>query len=246
VTLAIIGGTGLESLALKNPRPVDVVSAWGEPSSVPVIGSLAGHEVIFLNRHGCEHSIPPHRINYRANIDTLVQCGVSGIIAVNAVGAIDFAMKTGCLVIPDQLIDYTWGREHTFAHGPDCPVQHVDFSEPYDAALRRCLLQSAKQRGETVIDGGVYGATQGPRFETAAEIRRFEQDGCQLVGMTGMPEASLAREKNIPYACLALVVNPAAGKMSGVISMEQIAEVMTAAVPRIVNLLTTAAASISG
>ncbi len=196
-------------------------------------GELAGQPVCFLARHGHPHTIPPHRVNYRANLWALREAGVSRIIAVNAVGGIHADLPTGRFCVPDQLIDYTWGRPSSFYEDGLEEVVHVDFADPYDTELRARLLPAAAAQGVDCRDGGVYAATQGPRLETAAEIRRLERDGADLVGMTGMPEAALARELGLAYACLALVVNPAAGKSSEVITMAAIEAVVKAGMQQV-------------
>lgn len=237
MTLAIIGGTGLGDLPLESVKKKALQSPWGDPSGPLLCGQLAGCPVVFLNRHGVNHHLPPHRINYRANIDVLASYGVKAVIAINTVGAIDTSLEAGALVAPDQLIDYTWGREHSFSDGSGHPLQHVDFTQPYDEPLRQLLLKASEKQGIPMRDGGVYAVVQGPRLETAAEIRRLERDGCHLVGMTAMPEAGLAREKSLAYASLVLVVNPAAGKGEGDITMEQIREVMSGSLPNVVAVL---------
>ncbi len=219
--IAIVGGTGLtelEGLQISETRTVE--TRYGPPSAALELGRFGEQEVVFLARHGKGHRLPPHQVNYRANITALKAVGVTDIIAVNAVGGINPGMGGEALVVPHQIIDYTWGREFTFAEEDN--VLHVDFSYPYEEALRQGLLQAASRTGIQVHNGGVYGATQGPRLETAAEVDRLERDGCDLVGMTGMPEASLAREAGLNYACLALVVNMAAGRSEGIITMEEI------------------------
>lgn len=221
--VAIIGGSGLTQLNnLQITRREVVPTPYGEPSAPMVFGLLGGREVVFLPRHGADHTIPPHRINYRANIWALREAGVQQIIAVAAVGGIANHLAAGDLLFPDQIIDYTYGREHTFFDGADRKVTHVDFSYPYSAELRATLIEAAHRAGIAVVELGTYGATQGPRFETVAEIRRMERDGADVVGMTGMPEAALARELNLAYAAVALVVNPAAGKTDAIISLEEI------------------------
>ena len=222
-TYAIIGGTGLtqlEGLTLKQAQSPD--TPYGAPSAAVLRGEYAGHEVLFLARHGHPHRIPPHQVNYRANLWALKQAGAEAILAVNAVGGIHAAMGSGHLCVAHQVIDYTWGRAHTFFEGEIAHVTHIDFSYPYDEALRGKLIDALQALGYPHSSHGVYGATQGPRLETVAEIARLERDGCDIVGMTGMPEAALARELELPYACLALVVNPAAGKSSGIITMAEI------------------------
>ena len=212
-TLAIIGGTGLTRMqGLNVTRREMVKTPYGAPSCPIVFGELGGQEVAFLARHGSTHRIPPHRVNYCANVWALHSVGIRRIIAMGAVGGIHSDCTVGAIVVPDQIIDYTHGRESTFFDGGDSPVEHIDFSYPYDPGLRQALIESArKSAGITLVDHGVYGATQGPRLETAAEIRRMARDGCTVVGMTGMPEASLAAELGIAYACCGVVINPAAG-----------------------------------
>jgi purine nucleoside phosphorylase len=210
-------------------------------------GTFAGTSVLFLTRHGRGHTLPPHAINYRANIRALADAGVSRIIGVAAVGGITAGMRPGRLVLPSQLIDYTWGRRHTFFDEPGTPVTHIDFTDPYCEKTRRLLLDAAAAIGVDAAQDGVYGATQGPRLETPAEINRMERDGCDIVGMTGMPEAALSRELNIPYACCAVVANWAAGRGDGPITMtaidavladgmRQVADVLGAALPRLAAL----------
>ena len=222
--LAIIGGSGLYSLGedfrLEEQAPRN--TPYGETSADVLQGRWQGMPVGFLPRHGPGHRVPPHRVNYRANIWALKQLGVSSIIAVNAVGGITGEMTPGILALPDQLIDYSSGREHTFFDGAEAPVTHVDFSWPYSARLRGILTEVGLQAGQPVVTSGTYGSTNGPRRESAAEIRRMRRDGCDMVGMTGMPEAALARELEIEYACLALVVNWAAGVEDEPISMQDI------------------------
>ena len=211
--LAIIGGSGLTQLSnLAIVRREVVRTPYGEPSGALTYGSLCSEPVVFLARHGYGHTIPPHRVNYRANIWALKQAKARGIISVASVGGIRAGFGPGTLVVPDQIIDYTWGRDSTFFEGGEMPVKHVDFTHPYDAELRRRLLAATAAAGESAVDGGVYAATQGPRLETAAEIDRLERDGADVVGMTGMPEAVLARELELPYAALNVVVNYAAGR----------------------------------
>ncbi|MFG0583565.1 S-methyl-5'-thioinosine phosphorylase [Ectopseudomonas khazarica] len=225
--LAIIGGTGLTQLpGLEIRQAVSVETPYGAPSADILRGEYAGRDVLFLARHGQPHRIAPHQINYRANLWALKQVGASAIVAVNAVGGIHAAMGAGHFCVPHQIIDYTAGRAHTFFEGELEHVTHVDFSHPYDEALRERLIAALRSEGAACSSQGVYGCTQGPRLETAAEIVRMERDGCDLVGMTGMPEAALARELALPYACLALVVNPAAGKAPGLITMAEIERVL--------------------
>jgi len=212
VSLAVIGGSGL--YRLDESSAVETFSIATPYAPTPVELSLertAAGAAWFLPRHGRSHSIAPHLVNYRANLWALHEAGVHTVIAENAVWGITEGMAPGTLVLPDQLIDYTWGREHTFATGTHALDKHVDFTWPYDRELGALLQQSAHMLDIAVQHGAVYACTQGPRFETAAEIRKLRQDGCDIVGMTGMPEAGLARELGMRYASLALVVNEAAG-----------------------------------
>ena len=219
--IAIVGGTGLTELeGLWITESQAVTTRYGAPSAPLEFGRFGERDVVFLARHGKGHRLPPHQVNYRANIAALRDAGVTDIIAVNAVGGINAKMGAEALVVPHQIVDYTWGREFTFADEGN--VLHVDFSYPYSDALRQGLLKAAAGCGLKAHDGGVYAATQGPRLESAAEIDRLEKDGCDIVGMTGMPEASLAREAGLNYACVALVVNMAAGRSEGIITMEEI------------------------
>lgn len=225
-SIAIIGGSGLTKLQdLKITRREVVRTPYGEPSAPIVYGELEGTEVAFLPRHGPRHAIPPHEINYRANIWALKDVGISHVIAIAAVGGISANYQTPCTIaIPDQIIDYSYGREHTFFSGADKQVTHVDFTHPYCAEMRKTIIKSASKIEMKIQDRGTYGATQGPRFETAAEIVRMEKDNIDMVGMTGMPEASLARELQLCYATIAMVANPAAGKGEGDISLKEIDE----------------------
>ena len=233
--LAIIGGTGLTRLSTLAVAHREVVrTPYGEPSAALIFGQLNGCDAVFLARHGHGHTIPPHRVNYRANLWALKDRGATAIVAVASVGAIRNC-GPGDLVIPHQLIDYTAGRAHTFFDGGDQQVVHVDFTHPYSGALRERLLVAAKTAQVAVVDGGVYGAVSGPRLETAAEIDRMERDGATLVGMTGMPEAALARELKLPYAAICVVVNHAAGRVDSAqeISLESIARVLESAMDRV-------------
>lgn len=211
--LGIIGGSGLTSLEeLQIEQRLTVGTPWGEPSGPLLHGRVAGRPAVFLARHGGDHTLAPHEVNYRANVWALHHAGVRRVIAVNAVGGIGEAYQPGVLAVPHQLIDYSWGRAQTFCGGADRPLQHIDFTEPYSRTMRALLLEAAARAGLEAVDGGVYAVTQGPRLETAAEIDRLARDGCDLVGMTGMPEAGLARELGLEYACCAVVVNRAAGR----------------------------------
>jgi len=221
--VGIIGGSGLTSISELEILSQRVVrTPFGEASAPVVMGELSGQTVAFLARHGQGHTIPPHRVNYRANICALAEVGVKSIVAVAAVGGIGDAYDSGRIAIPDQIIDYTHGRQATFFDGSTTGVTHVDFTSPYTEAMRREIILSADRLGLDARNSATYAATQGPRFETAAEIDRIERDGGHLVGMTGMPEAVLAREKGLDYATIALVVNPAAGRAVEEISVEVI------------------------
>lgn len=246
--LAIIGGTGLNSF-VQGEVIATPTTPFGDVSGELVSGAIAGsgqqHNFVFLARHGSPHKIPPHLINYRANIWALKQAGVKRIIAVNAVGGIRADLVAGSLVVPDQIVDYSYGREHTFFDGTDYPLDHIDLSYPYSEALRQALLTTAQGLAYPIVNGAVYAATQGPRLETAAEINRLERDGCDIVGMTAMPEAALARESGMDYASLCLVVNPAAGRSAELITMEQINAVIDTGMEQVKALLTTAIPSLS-
>lgn len=221
--VGVIGGTGLTRLTgLQMTGQREVNTPWGQPSSVLSEGVIGGQPVIFLARHGDPHRIPPHRVNYRANLQALFDAGVRTVVGVNAVGGLHPEMGPARVVVPDQLIDYTWGRASTFFEDDLAHTTHIDFTYPYSEPARQALLEAARRESLAVSDFGVYAATQGPRLETAAEVRRLERDGCDLVGMTGMPEAVLAAELEMNYVCLALVVNWAAGKTDQIITMADI------------------------
>lgn len=212
IDLALIGGTGLYRFpGLEDVERYASDTPYGHPSDAIVLGRVGARRIAFLARHGEGHTIPPHRVNYRANLWALHALGARRVIGVNAVGGIREDMGPRVLALPDQIIDYTCDRLTSFSDVAGAEVKHIDFSEPYSATLRRDLLAAAGRAGVAVVDGGCYGATQGPRLETRAEIARLRRDGCDLVGMTGMPEAALARELELEYACLALVANWAAG-----------------------------------
>jgi 5'-methylthioadenosine phosphorylase len=237
---AIIGGSGLVKLsALETPRRRVMRTPFGEPSGALTFGRLAGAEVVFLARHGYGHTIAPHEINYRANLWALKELQVEGVFALASVGGIREDLGPGTLVVPDQIIDYTHSRNSTFFEGSGTPVTHVDFTLPYSAKLRSRLLRAAMEIGESLIDGAVYACTQGPRLETAAEIDRLQRDGADLVGMTGMPEAVLARELELEYASLAVVVNHAAGRGASRhrIEMSELEEVLGETMVRAVRIM---------
>ncbi len=237
--LAIIGGTGLTRLAnLDVSRRQVVRTPYGEPSGPLTFGAIRGVPVVFLARHGDGHTIPPHRVNYRANLWALKEQGATEIVSVVSVGGIRADLGPGKIVVPHQIVDYTWGRISTFFEN-EAPVKHIDFTEPYTAELRNKLLSAAKACGETVVDGAIYAATQGPRLETAAEIDRLERDGAEIVGMTGMPEAALAREIELGYAAVAVVVNHAAGRGTSArsVALQKIEEVLKDAMGRVRKII---------
>ena len=238
--LAIIGGSGLTTLSnLEIVRREVARTPFGEPSGALIFGRLCEHPVGFLARHGYGHTIPPHQVNYRANLWALKEAGATSVVSVASVGGIRPDLGPGKLVVPHQVIDYTWGRVSTFFEGADQTVHHIDFTDPYDQALRQRILEAAARAGEPVLDGGVYAATQGPRLETAAEINRLERDGADLVGMTGMPEAALARELDLPYAAINVVANHAAGRAASEhgIRFDSIEEVLHEAMARVRRIL---------
>ena len=236
--LAIIGGTGLTQLSdLTIIKRDKLNTPYGPPSADFITGELNQKEVIFLARHGNPHTIAPHKINYRANIWGLKHMGVEQIVAVAAVGGITEKMVPAHIAIPDQIIDYSHGRKHTFFEDENYPVTHIDFTYPYNQKLRSALISAAAKANINISPIGTYGCAQGPRLETAAEIKRMEKDGCDLVGMTGMPEAALAKELGMDYAALSVVANWAAGKTDGEITMEEIEQHLHLGMANIVLLL---------
>ena len=244
IELAVIGGTGVYALGeLADVESHQPVTPYGAPSGPVRVGTYAGRRVAFLARHGEGHSLPPHKINYRANLAALKALGAPRVLALNTVGGITERFGPRVLACPDQLIDYTWGRISTLCEEPGSEVLHVDFGDPYTPALRRQVIAAAAQAGVALVDAGCYGATQGPRLETRAEIARMRRDGCDLVGMTGMPEAGLARELGLDYACLAIVANWAAGAgpdVEEVITLQDVldnVEVAMAGVPGLLRRL---------
>lgn len=237
---AVIGGTGLTALDGDARVAASDETPYGKASAKPQCFD-AFADAVFLDRHGEGHGLLPHEINYRANIWLLRELGVEAVVAVLTVGGIAASLRDGDFAAPRQLIDYTWGREHTYSGGGR--RFHADFGEPFAAAVRARLLAAAQTTGVAVVDGGVYGCTQGPRLETPAEIDRMERDGCTVVGMTAMPEAALARELGLPYAGLCLVVNPAAGRGVSAITMEDMLDVVRRARPRLLKLLATLCSS---
>lgn len=241
IEFAVIGGTGLTEIEELEIIHREVVhTPYGEPSGQFTHGQLGDKHILFLARHGYAHSIPPHKVNYRANIWALRSLGVSKIVAVAAVGGITAEMGPRKIIVPNQIIDYTSARAHTFFEEGLTSVTHIDFSQPYDETLRQAMLAAGEKAGVPLIDGGVYGATQGPRLETVAEINRMERDGCDLVGMTAMPEASLARELGMDYASYNVVANWAAGKGGDeTISLDDIYGNLSASMSQVRSLLKT-------
>lgn len=241
IDLAIIGGTGVYALVdLADVQTHQPVTQYGPPSGPIRIGTLAGRRVAFLARHGEGHSIPPHQINYRANLAALKALGAQTVLALNTVGGITERCGPRALVMPDQLIDYTWGRISTLSEEAGTDVLHVDFGEPYTQALRQRVMAAAGRLGIDLVAEGCYGATQGPRLETKAEIARMMRDGCDLVGMTGMPEAGLARELGLDYACLGIVANWAAGAgpdPDEIITMDEVLANVKAAMDQVPRIL---------
>ena len=238
--LAIIGGSGLTKLAnLEVTQRKVSRTPYGEPSGPLTFGRIQDCDLIFLARHGYGHTIAPHEVNYRANLWALKDAGADRIVSVASVGSIRKDLKPGSLVIPDQIVDYTWGRRSTFFEGSGSPVNHIDFTEPFSTVLRKVLLKAAADCKEKVFDGGVYAATQGPRLETAAEINRLERDGADIVGMTGMPEAALAREISLEYATIAVVANYAAGRgdSAHAIPLDKIGAILDEAMGRVRRII---------
>ena len=238
--LAIIGGSGMTQLScLEISRRQIIRTPYGEPSGPLTFGTIKDQPIVFLARHGHGHTIPPHAINYRANMWALHSIKPTHVIAVAAVGGIQADLTPGKLVLPDQIIDYTYGRAFTFFDETDQPVTHIDFTNPYRQTTRQSILTAAHKANESIIDGGVYAATQGPRLETAAEINRLERDGADMVGMTGMPETALARELDLNYATIAIVANAAAGRGANVdaIPLKEIYAVLDQAMGRVRNIL---------
>jgi len=240
IMLAIIGGTGLTQLAnLEITHRQVMRTPYGEPSGALTFGTLRQHEVVFLARHGYGHTIPPHKVNYRANMWALHEVGTMRVASVAAVGGIHEDLTPGVIAIPNQIIDYTHGRDFTYFDGREHSMVHIDFAHPYTYSLRRKILDAAQRSGVTCRDGGVYAAVQGPRLETAAEINRYERDGADMVGMTGMPEAVLARELGMDYATIAVVVNDAAGRRNSRegVRLEAVAEVIPPTMEKVRSLI---------
>ncbi len=242
---AVIGGSGVVgSTLMQLTRRMVARTPYGEPSGPLNFAQISGKDAVFIARHGPGHIHPPHKVNYRANIWALKDAGVDAVVSIAAVGGISEHVGPGVIVIPDQIIDYTYGREHTYFDGGDRQVKHIDFTQPYDTTFRSALIAAASKANEKIVDHGVYGATQGPRLETAAEIDRLARDGATLVGMTGMPEAALARELDLPYAHVCVVANWAAGRGDSktTISHDAIEPILRESVARVANIIATYAA----
>jgi 5'-methylthioadenosine phosphorylase len=238
--VAIIGGSGLSQLGNMGVTQRRVArTPYGEPSGALTFGRIRSRDVVFLARHGYGHTIAPHEVNYRANIWALKDAGAECVVSVASVGGIRSDIAPGMLMLPDQVIDYTWGRSSTYFEGAGVPVNHIDFTEPYSRDVRKRLLEAAKSSGQAILDGGVYAATQGPRLETAAEITRLERDGADIVGMTGMPEAGLAREVSLEYATIAVVANYAAGRGDSrrAVPLDKIGEILDEAMGRVRRII---------
>ncbi|MGD9000446.1 MAG: S-methyl-5'-thioinosine phosphorylase [Granulosicoccaceae bacterium] len=236
--IAIIGGTGLTSFrTLKIEHREVVRTPYGDPSAPLTFGTISDTDVVFLARHGYGHTISPHRVNYRANMWALKSLGVEKVVAVAAVGGIRSDLVPASIAFPDQIIDYTYSRDHTFFDDSEGGVTHIDFTQPYCEAVRDVMIKAAREAGHQISEHATYGATQGPRLESAAEIDRLEGDGCDMVGMTGMPEAALARELDLCYATCAVVANMAAGRGEGVITMKIVDENLKAGMVKARQLL---------
>jgi len=234
--LAVMGGTGALQL-FETLRNMALTTPFGAPSDRPRQVAVADTELWFLARHGDPHRIPPHKINYRANIHALKILGVDSVLAINAVGGLVVGLPAGSMVAPDQIIDYTWGRAHTFSDGGSAPLKHIDFTRPFDGPLRDRLLDAARQVGHELVDGGCHAVTQGPRLETAAEVSRLASEGCDVVGMTAMPEAALAREAGLDYASLCVVANAGAGLEDGPITEDDIHQVLQGAMQNVKDVI---------
>ena len=236
MSLAVIGGTGLMDFLDGETLPAGH-NSFGQPSAAIIRSSVNGKPVLFLARHGNPHVVPPHKINYRANVFALKAAGATEVLAINSVGGIDASLEVGSLVVPHQLVDYTYGREQTFFDGEHMPLSHIDFTEPFSPTLRKRVVMAMNNLQLPVVDNGVCAVMQGPRLETAAEIDRLERDGCTVVGMTAMPEAALARELELSYASVCVVVNAAAGRGDDAINMSDIERAMIVAVGQLRQLI---------
>jgi 5'-methylthioadenosine phosphorylase len=240
VKIAVIGGTGIYDPKLfgeGDKREVETPFGRAMDITVVKLKGWKGREVVFIPRHGAAHGVPPHKINYRKNIYALKLLGVTRVIATNSVGCINPELKPRDIVLPHDFIDFTKGRVGTFY---DAEAVHVDMREPYCRELKEVLLRAAKKVKIEVKDGGVYGCTEGPRFETPAEIRMMGQLGCDLVGMTGLPEAVLAKEQEICYASICTVTNYAAGISTDKLTASEVLEIITESQKKLRNFLAAA------
>ena len=238
--IAVIGGSGLTQLAnLEITRRQIVRTPYGEPAGPLTFGRIGEREIVFLARHGYGHTLAPHEVNYRANLWAIHAQKVTRVVAIATVGGISANLGAGTIAVPDQIIDYTWGRPSTYFEGAEQPVTHIDFTYPYNEELRKLAIASAKEAGVAVVDGGTYAAVQGPRLETKAEIDRLERDGATMVGMTGMPEAALARELGLEYATIAVVANYAAGRGDSerAIALDKIQVILDEALGRVRKII---------
>ena len=240
--LAVIGGSGVYGLdGLEAGRRAQVDTKYGRTSGELVTGEIAGRPVAFIARHGEDHSIAPHLVNYRANVEALRIAGANRVLAVCTVGSIDATLLPGTFAVPDQIVDYTWGRAHTL-HEPGEAIPHVDFTDPYTPSWRAEVVDALKSTDVRFADGATYAAVQGPRFETSAEIHRFRNDGCTIIGMTGMPEAALAREAGLDYAAICPVANLAAGLSEVELTAEEVFSAVSPMLEPIEAIVTTVAA----
>jgi len=225
VTLALVGGTGLTELD-ENVKSISADTPYGVPSASIREVQSGPVRLLFLPRHGNPHRFPPHCVNYQANMWALKEVGADHVLAVSAVGGVCGPYGPATLAVPDQLIDYTWGRNHTFCDSEHVELEHVDFTRPYEGPLRRTLLKAARDASIEVVDGGCIGVFQGPRLESSAEVEKARRDGCHMAGMTSLPEAGLARELGLDYAGLAVVSNWGAGVTGEPLSEDDIAETL--------------------
>ena len=234
---AVIGGSGLYALddrfQIENNK--SLTTPYGDISADLAVGELNERRVVFLPRHGSSHHIPPHKINYRANLWALHKLEVSHVIAVNAVGGIDYGPHS--LVLPDQIIDYTSDRAHSYYDGETSQVEHIDFSLPYSKLLREKIILAGQELNIDINPSATYGCTNGPRLETSAEIMKMRRDGCNIIGMTGMPEAALARELEMEYASIAMVVNWCSGITDSVLDMDEIRLILDQGMSSVMQLI---------
>jgi 5'-deoxy-5'-methylthioadenosine phosphorylase len=237
--IAIIGGSVLPKLFdFQMQRSELPATPFGNPASPLQYGSFAKRDIIYLNRHGIERRTAPHLVNYRANMWALHEAKIDIVIGLSVVGGIRADMTPGHIVFPNQLIDYTYGRPSSCYEEDFDYTKHIDFTHPYCPELHKVLIQAAQELHLDFTDDATYGVTQGPRFETIAEINRMERDGCDIVGMTAMPEALLARELNMRYTSIALVASKAAGRVDGLsISLDDMKTVIDDSLDQIHQLL---------